>query len=105
MSTIHGSFKFGGFIDEVLNFRVDIDKMWHNLIHDIVCTHIDTDDEYFCDNINRTLPSSLVQDLPAPNVIINPSQEPFGGASPLSSLLILPALTAITLLGTLLVLH
>lgn len=34
------------------------------------------DDEYFCDNINRTLPSSLAQshDPINPNISINPTQ-------------------------------
>ena len=64
---------------------------------------IDTDDEYFCDYINRTLPSTLVQDLPPPSVIINPSQQPFGGAISLltSPTLFLPALTIAMLVVTL----
>lgn len=65
-------------------------------------TLLDTDDEYFCDNINRTLPSSLVQGLPPPNVIVNPSQDPFSGASPLTTCYFLSVLTiVILLLGTL----
>ena len=94
---------------------VTLDLVWNIIdgwlfslkLHALTHAHtiVDTDDEYFCDNINRTLPSSLVQDLPPPDVMVNPSQGQFGGASPLTSPLFLPALTAVLLLATLLVLQ
>ena len=59
--------------------------------------HVDTDDEYFCDNINRTLPGSLVQDIDNPNININPPTESGGGAALVTSLL-QPALLLVTLL-------
>lgn len=67
--------------------------------------HTDTDDEYFCDNINRTLPSSLIRDPESPDVGINPVQQGTGGAASLYTSHILPALMIVMLLVTTLVFH
>ena len=67
--------------------------------------YTDTDDEYFCDNINRTLPSSLIQDPGSPEVSVNPSQQNTGGAISIYTSHILPALTLVMLLVVTLVFH
>ena len=63
--------------------------------------YADTDDEYFCDNINRTLPGSLVQGIPDPNVDANPMLETRNGATFVTSLL-QPALLLVIMLAILL---
>ena len=73
----------------------------------LYCTHTitDNDDEFFCNNIDMTLPTSLQDPGPQPPVDANPDPDTAGGGAASLTALILPALMLTTLLATLLAFH
>ena len=96
-------FKFSGYSIPQLSCIVVHNYIMYPCTYIIIhCT--DTDDEDFCDNINRTLPNSLVQDLVAPSV--NPFPDIIFGGGALSVVSLLqPALLLVSLLLATLLLH